>query len=358
MSTVQGFFLTDVDVAALNNAGTDDKSHYENAVKTKKIIKHGRVYPYASGQAFRKWWRDALEHHFNWQMSPIIRENKIAYTDANPIIYPDDDLFGYMRAGKIETIDETTGKKKKENITLTRVSPLKNSALIAVAGTKTEQAFSVMSRQEGDPVPYAREEYSAIMKGMFSLDLNQAGTFFSEERTGFKNLNNDLVKCSLDHGAEIINDPFAMDKNKQPLSCYRLPRETRWQRIRDVISALKIINGGAMQTCNMVDITPKFLVLATFKTGNHPFSHLAVEEQSTRDYSVIAGLSIQSLKQVISDYKNEFEGKVFIGRRHGFFDAYDGALFELSDNNKDTMFYGSISDAIEAYQTQLKDQIP
>ena len=35
-----------------------------------------------------------------------------------------------------------------------------------------------MARQEGDSVPYGKQEYSAVMKGMFSLDLNQVGTFF------------------------------------------------------------------------------------------------------------------------------------------------------------------------------------
>ena len=110
MKTIQGFVLIDVDVAALNNAGNDTSTTLDNAVMTKKIRKGGKEYPYVSGQAWRFWWRETLVHNFAWEMSPIIREKKIAYTSADPVKYPDDDLFGYMRAKKIEVIDEKTGK--------------------------------------------------------------------------------------------------------------------------------------------------------------------------------------------------------------------------------------------------------
>ncbi|TXH22437.1 MAG: type I-B CRISPR-associated protein Cas7/Cst2/DevR, partial [Chitinophagaceae bacterium] len=40
----QGFILIDVDVVALNNAGKNTSSNFENAVATKKIRKNGRTY--------------------------------------------------------------------------------------------------------------------------------------------------------------------------------------------------------------------------------------------------------------------------------------------------------------------------
>ena len=70
-----------------------------------------------------------MQKNFKWNLSPIIRDSKIAFTSANPIEYADDDIFGYMKAATEEVIDEK-GKKKKENVTVTRVSPLKNSAII------------------------------------------------------------------------------------------------------------------------------------------------------------------------------------------------------------------------------------
>jgi hypothetical protein len=53
-----------------------------------------------SAQSFRYWLRMGLETEPGtlWRAAPVRREGKIAYTDANPIEYWDDDLFGYMRA--------------------------------------------------------------------------------------------------------------------------------------------------------------------------------------------------------------------------------------------------------------------
>src|SRR5690606_33015699 len=81
----QAFILLDVDVVALNNAGKSTSSNFDNAVATKKIYKNGRTYTYVSGQAWRFWWRDALQKHFGWSVSPIIRDNKIAFTAADPV---------------------------------------------------------------------------------------------------------------------------------------------------------------------------------------------------------------------------------------------------------------------------------
>lgn len=49
-----------------------------------------------------------------------------------------------------------------------------------------------MARQNGDSVPYARQEYSAIMKGMFSLDVDMVGTFSDYNRSGYKNISETL----------------------------------------------------------------------------------------------------------------------------------------------------------------------
>ena len=348
--TVQGFVLIDVDVAALNNAGKDTSTTMDNAVATKKILKGNKWYAYVSGQAWRYWWRDTLKREFNWKLSPIVREKKTAFTQADPVTFPDDDIFGYMRAAK-EEITDSKGKKKKQNITLTRVSPLKNSALISVAPTKIEKNWSSMTRHEGDAVPFGKDEYCATMKGMFSIALEQAGTFSSQERTGFKNLNEKLKNLAMDNNAEEMDDPFAMDAKGNPLKLYRLQKKTRLERIRDTVKALEVINGGAMQTNNMADVTPKLIVLTTLNSANHPFSHLAKINAAEK-----AEFSIPALKQVVQDYSDRIEGRVFIGRRMGFMDELEDDFKEYSTNDK--IFYGSINQAIREYIKQMEMQIP
>ncbi len=353
----QGFILLDVDVAALNNAGKNTSSNYENAVATKKVFKNGNSYVYVSGQAWRFWWREALVRHFGWVMSPITREGKIAFTEANPREFPDDDIFGYMRAAK-EEVKSEDGKTKKVDITVTRISPLKNSAIVSAAAVRPAENWSVMARQDDAPVPYSKEEYSAIMKGMFSLDIMQVGTFSNYNRTGFKNLSENRRKEILDNGGAEIADPFAKNGKGEPQKLVQLAKATRVKRATDTLQALKFLSGGAMQTNNMADVTPKFIILASTTSGNHPFSHI-VSSQGKRDDSV--DLNFDGLLEVLKDYKEQFVGTVFVGLRTGFWDEHAAKLQTLKDLDKKdypTVSMLPVNEAVDAYCKQLETQIP
>jgi CRISPR-associated protein Cst2 len=345
MKTIQGFILIDVDVAALNNAGSDNTTNLDNAVITKKIRKNGKEYPYASGQAWRYWWRESLIHNLGWKMSPVIRETKIAFTEAEPMKYPDDDIFGYMRAGKKEIVDPETNKTKKVNVTLTRTSPLKNSALIGVAYNPVIQNWASMTRQQGDAVPFAIDEYCAVMKGMFSIDLEMAGTFSSVNKTGFQNINEEMKKNYLEAGAKEIDDPIAIDKEGKSLKLVRLEKKKRKKRVKDTVSALKTLSGGAKQTTNLSDVTPKLIVLANWNSGNHPFSHLTKEEAGK------AVFSIDALKEIIEDCKDQFDGKIYVGKRKGFMDELEPGLNQLKDEGK--IEFGPVNSIIDSFVNNI-----
>lgn len=356
----QGFLLIDVDVVALNNAGKSQDSNFDNAVATKSILKNGREYTYVSGQAWRYWWRDTLQKNHEWKLSPITREKKIAFTESDPIKYPDDDIFGYMKAAidvkrddKGNPILNSRGKEETENVTVTRVSPLKNSAIVSVGSTNIAKNWASMARQDGDSVPYVKDEYSAIMKGMFSLDLAQVGTFATYNKTGFKNLTLKLREEALKDGATPIPDSFVKDQKGNPQELIQLPREKRLKRIEDTIKALKTISGGAMQTNNMGDVTPKFIILATMETGNHPFSHI-VKNDGAR--SELVSLNIEGLKEVLKDYEEYFEGNIYIGKRSGFLDEYNDKLTDLSNEFANVKLH-SINEAIDKYCKELVTKI-
>ncbi len=334
---VQGFVLLDVDVVALNNAGLSKATNNDNVGKTKSITKNGSSYVYVSGQAWRYWWRKSLEENYGWNMSPISfgKNKKIAYTSVDPVTYPDDDVFGYMKA--------------EGNSPVTRVSPLKNSALISVASVRPVVNWSNMMRQDDTPVPFFREEYSAVLKGMFSVDVNMVGTFSSYNKSGFQNITEDFKKKVL-KSSGVVEIPDSVYNG----TLIRLPLETRIKRISDSLSALKFISGGAIQTEDMSDVTPKFIVLATTTTGNHPFSHIAV---SSGDWDEKAILNVKGIEEVINDYKETFVGKIFIGRRSGFFDDDDNDLKALADKYKDLVEYLSVNEAIDQYVGQIKEQM-
>ncbi len=109
-----------------------------------------------------------------------------------------------------------------------------------------------------------------------------------------------------------------------------------------------------MQTNNMADVTPKFIILATMSSGNHPFSHVATSEGLKGETAL---LNIDGLKEVLIDYKEQFKGTVFIGKRSGFMDEYNDDLKTL-ESEFDNVKVLSINQAIDQYCEQVKTQMP
>ena len=207
-----------------------------------------------------------------------------------------------------------------------------------------------MARQEGDSVPYMKQEYSAVMKGMFSLDVSMVGTFSNYNKTGFMNLSNELANEAIEnYGCIKKVDPFL--KGNEMI---QMPVAIRKKRCTDTIKALKTISGGAMQTNNMGDVTPKFIILATTTTGNHPFSTVVTTE-GVRDEE--AKLNVAAIREVLDEYKDTFVGKVFIGKRSGFFDEYNDELKQLAEDYKDMVVLCPVNSAIDQYCAQLEKQI-
>lgn len=356
---VHSSILIDVDGASLNNWGSDatNTQGMDNTSAVKKVFKNGRMYAVVAGQAWRYWWREALGLN-GWSLSPITRDKKIAFTDANPLEYADDDVFGYMRASKDEVKDEDGkvvlhgGKgKNKDNpkmvdVTVTRVSPLKNSILTSVTSIdkKALNEFSTMARQDGDAVPYEKQSYSTVLKGMFSLDLDQVGTFTKVNRSGFKNVTDITYDKIVEDGSE-VNDLINPNIKRA-----RLENSIRRTRAKDTILALKTIAGGAKRTTNYVSVKPDFIILAILKGGNNIFDNIALEENGR------ATLSIEALKEAIEDNKEYFRSDVYIGKASGFMD--DVSLNLIDDEIDGIKIHkGSINKMIDAFTSTLETVI-
>ena len=308
---VIGLTLIDAPHSALNNAGTEASQATENIVAVKKLQRGRNTYPYVSGQAWRNWWRTTLEQEFDdWKSSPIEREKKIAFTAADPVTYDDDDVFGYMRA-QSEMQD-----KKKVNVTVTRLSPLKCSPLISIAPQTPTNDFGVMARQEGDPVPYEHQFYACILQGIFSLDLGAVGAFWDINKTGYKNIAASYVSNIEAAGGTQLDE-------KAP---WLLPQDIRLRRCKQTLEALPLLSGGAKLTSHLTDVTPKLIVLSVLDGGNHPFMNLIVEEDG------VGKLSLPALREVLEDYADRFCAPIYIGRRSGFMDDIDEELSELAND--------------------------
>jgi CRISPR-associated protein Cst2 len=306
MLMATGYILVEAPHSALNNAGTDASERTENIVRVKAIRKGREIYPYVSAQAWRYWWRMTLKEKFGWELSPVIREEKIAFTEANPFVYPDDDIFGYMRAVK-------EGKKDR---TVTRVSPLKCSPLVSVLSFEPVQDFGVMARQ-GDPVPYEHEFYSTVLQGIFSLDISRAGVFYTISQAGFRNIDEELLEKSIvSSGAKKIDD------------VYILPSEIRAKRCYETILALAYIYGGAKQTQHLTDVVPRLVSLAIVEGGNHIFMNLSFEDNGKVKFNYDA------FEKTLADYADIIRSDVYVGVYTGFIDGLDKEFKERFDGFK------------------------
>ena len=68
-------------------------------------------------------------------------------------------------------------------------------------------------------------------------------------------------------------------------------------------------------------------------------------------------LNIEGLRQVLTDYKDTFVGKFYIGRRSGFFDEYDEEIKALVSDFDDIVVYQSVNIAIDEYIKEVKKLI-
>ncbi len=321
MSFVTGLLLIDAPASALNNVGTIAGGMTDNAVGVKYIHTWEGAYPYVSAQAFRYWLRTTLETGpWGWQAAPIFREKKVAYTDANPIRYWDDDLFGYMRAPS-KKIEAVTAREASGLVadatptaeTVTRISPFRVSTLVAVAPTRLVSDFGTMSRHEGDPVPHEHQFYRATLQGLFSLDLHAAGTFSYVNRTGYLNLDEPRVQEAQARGLELL----AQEK------AYRLPLTERIARIQALLEGIAHLQGGAKQTLHYTDVNPDLVVLAVTRGGNHIFGHVIGRDNLDRPM-----LNLEALEEALRVHQDDLLSDVYVGWVRGFLDQERARLDE------------------------------
>lgn len=344
MTHVTGLLLIDAPASALNNLGTIEGERYDNSTGVKMIRASDGQYPYVSAQAFRYWLRQTVQSVVpEWKSAPIYREEKIAYTDANPIEWWDDDLFGYMRApSKKESAkakrdaDASRANETETKDTITRVAPFRVSTLVSIAPIYPTNDFGVMSRHEGAPVPHEHQFYRTTLKGLFSLNLGMCGKFYYKQKTGFRNL--DEVRVEIAKAKKLEE----MESEK----AYRLKKEDRLQRITSLFEGLAKLEGGAKQTLHYTDVAPSIVILAVTKGGNHIFGH-AVGANSKG----LPELKVDALKESLRVFGDDLLSDVYIGWVKGYADEERVKAESLAQEDRRV----KISHPREAFQALIAD---
>lgn len=327
MSFVTGLLLIDAPASALNNVGNIPGERTDNKTGVKVIRAKDGAYPYISAQAFRYWLRTTLENaSIGWKAAPIYREEKIAYTDANPIEYWDDDLFGYMRAASTKesakaarAADTSHANETPTKDTVTRVSPFRVSTLVSIAPVNITDDFGVMARQEGNPVPYEHQLYRTTLKGLFSLNLKACGTFTYRQKAGFRNLDEERKKQAESQNLEHLEQEKA----------YRLKKGERINRIAALFEGMAKLEGGAKLTLHYTDVSPALVIMAVTKGGNHIFGHVVGADGKGQPRIIQ-----EAFKEALAVYKDEILSPIYIGWKKGYLEEQRGEFAQFATANK------------------------
>jgi CRISPR-associated protein Cst2 len=351
MAHLSGAILVDCPASALNNAGADTGSRTDNAVAVKKIKTKAGTFPYVSAQAFRFWLRDTLTGVEGWTPSPIFREAKVAYTDANPIEYAEDDIFGYMRAPstKAEAVkarDEQELLKKatpiESGVTLTRSSVLKVSTLISLSPSDPEADFGVMARHEGNPVPFEHEFYRTTLVGLFSVDLRMLGRFYHVDRTGYKHLDSVRKKLAEENGLSPYDNGRA----------YQLRFDRRKERLNQLLQGLARITGGAKLALHYTDVSPRLLLMGVAKGGNHLFGTAV-----GADKNGLPKINTEAIKEVARVHRDDLLSGFYVGLMQGYLDDQRTVLQTTLDDlaTQDSGRQFTLSHPVEAVRAVIED---
>lgn len=331
LTHIAGTFLIKAEGAFLNGAGLDTgedrnavipKTYWDLDEKGRRV----RV-PYVSAQAWRRWLRLTFQEENPSEPATELKAldksdrgttNKIG-TEMNPIIYAEDDIFGYMRAakgqgkdketttdvtiieGEEETPTETKTSTTEKTKAVMRPSPFVSSILKSIRkdGTLTDDEGFVHLK-EGSPLPYKTKFYNTQLQGVFGLNFARLGVF-----------RNDGDRIELDEA--FVKQYSADGKIKQnEINIYEITDNKRLERATMILKALAVLRGGAKQAQFGTDVTPKAIVAAGLSCGNLIFNDIFAEEKSQPI------IKIETLKEIISDYRNRLATPVFIGVRKGY----------------------------------------
>lgn len=308
LKNITGSLLIDARAVFLNGAGLgsgEDRNKVIPKTFREKVNGKFEKVPYVSAQAWRRWLRDTSNEENGWSPSELksIKKNakgsttKIA-TELNPVDFPEDDLFGYMRSGEkgVESVQRT--------------SPFKTSILKGILGKRvinTDEAF--VHLKEGTPLPYSTDFYSTHLEGFFNLEYYRLGVY--------DNLSSrvELAKEFVEQYADRLEESTIHKTFKR----YTLKEaeQVRKDRAAGLLKGLSMLRGGAKMAAFGADVSPKVLILAGMECANPIFNGLFDGKGAK------PAINENALKQVIEDYQTKLVTPVYIGIRAGYLENED-----------------------------------
>lgn len=317
IQNITGNVLCDATATFLNGAGLATGEDQNTIIpKTFKETVNGRKedVPYVSAQAWRRWLRNTANEENGWQPSELhaIETNakgatsKIA-TELDPVTYPEDDLFGYMKSGS----------KGEESIQ--RTSPFKTSILRGIPKMRAltiDNAF--VFPKDGTPLPYSTRFYSTHLEGFFNLECYRLGTFVNTPSR--VELSKDLI--------EKYKNSLVKEEPQKNVQIYTLQNaeQLRKERTSGLLKGLVHLRGGAKMAAFGADVSPKVIVFAGMTSANPCFNNLYIGSGER------PRLNVDLLKELADDYKEKLQTPICIGIRKGYLENEEEVKALASDN--------------------------
>ena len=324
---VAGTFLVEAPASFLNGAGLGEGEN-RNVTVPKTFRDGSNRVPYVSSQAWKRWLRNTLIEETGWPASELKAIGLSAKQttskiggEFNPVDFPEDDIFGYMRAesgqGKrrseneesinpeSEEPEEKAGKKVKPVI---RASPFCASILCSVRKTGWQgKDEGFVHLKEGTPLPYTTEFYNTHLQGVFCLNYTRLGVFWNiGDRI---ELDESKVEAFLQNQKiKVIQDQGKTGKVYEMTDA----QTNRKERASELLKALARLRGGAKQAAFGTDVSPKVLILAGTTCGNPIFNSLFIDDGTGPI------LKVDALKEVARDYSDRIVTPIFVGLRKGY----------------------------------------
>lgn len=305
LKNITGALLIDATAAFLNGAGLgtgEDKNKVIPKTFREKVNGRAEEVPYVSAQAWRRWLRNTTNEENGWQPSELKAigtsegkdsTNKIS-TELNPIEFPEDDLFGYMKSGK----------KNEESVQ--RTSPMKTSILKGIRNMRTlnnDEAF--VHLKEGTPLPYSTRFYSTHLEGFFNLEYSRLGIY---DNTGsHQELSTELLK---QHEEKF--EKLTLSNPKHLRYTLKNVEAVRKANAAGLLKGLAYLRGGAKMAAFGADVSPKVLILAGMESANPVFNNLFVGTGEK------PALNIEVLQEIAADFKSKLATPIYIGIRTGY----------------------------------------
>ena len=297
MSYLAGKMVLAVEAGAPNNAGSDVAVRTLVHTKTARI--RGATYPYVSAQAVRRWLRDVIAEDGD-EPSPIERSGSGARqkvtTAADPVLYSDDDLFGYMRAAERAEGADTT----------VRESVFMLGTAMSVEPVRVTRDFGVRAVPDGDPVIHEHEFYTADLAAPFLLDVAHVGVFTIGGGGRLNYLDRQIAGHLKDGRVEQISFRGRV--------AVALPLPERRRRVAALLRALAELAGGAKRALHYGDRVPALVLLVPMAGGLNPLGSVIAGNADG------SGLAVRGdvLASELAAYEGEWSPPVVVGWRPGW----------------------------------------